>query len=148
MSGSLLSTREVAEFVARGFLAFPAAIIYYPLLKITYPIVWLTNTCSNAVLYLFGVRHGETGLQSLSREELRTVVFEAGSRISTRYRQMLLSILDLERVTVDDVMVPHNEIVGIDLDDGPKEVERVVAESEHTRLPVFQVTFLPISFAS
>ena len=119
-------------------LAFPAALVYYPLLKITYPVVWLTNACSNGVLYLLGVRGGEAGLQSLSREELRTVVFEAGSRISTRYRQMLLSILDLERVTVDDVMVPHNEIVGIDISSDADEVERIIAESRHTRLPVYQ----------
>ena len=119
-------------------LAFPAALVYYPLLKLIYPIVWLTNACANGVLYLLGVRGGEAGLQALSREELRTVVYEAGSRISTRYRQMLLSILDLEQVTVDDVMVPHNEIIGIDMNAEAGEVERIIAESRHTRLPVFQ----------
>ena len=119
-------------------LAFPAAIIYYPLLKITYPIVWLTNVMSNGVLWLFGVRGGHTGLQSLTREELRTVVFEAGARISTRYRSMLLSILDLEQVSIDDVMVPHNEIVGIDLDDEVEEIAEIIGNSEHTRLPVYR----------
>mgnify|MGYP001816652159 FL=1 len=119
-------------------LAFPAAIIYYPLLKITYPIVWLTTAASNGVLWLFGVRGGDTELQSLTREELRTVVFEAGARISSRYRQMLLSILDLEKVTVDDVMVPHNEIVGIDLDDTDEEIEKIISDSQHTMLPVYR----------
>jgi len=119
-------------------LAFPAALIYYPLLKITYPIVWLTNAASNGVLWLFGVRGGDTELQSLTREELRTVVFEAGARISTRYRSMLLSILDLEKVTVDDVMVPHNEIIGIDLDSDNVDIESIIASSEHTRLPVYR----------
>ena len=107
-------------------LAFPAALIYYPLLKITYPIVWLINVCSNGVLFLFGVRHTDNELQSLTREELRTVVNEAGNRISSRYQQMLLGILDLEKVTVDDVMVPHNEIVGIDLADDPGEIEKTI----------------------
>jgi len=119
-------------------LAFPAAMIYYPLLKITYPLIWLINICSNGVLFLFGVRRGDNELQSLTREELRTVVHEAGNRISSRYQQMLLGILDLEKVTVDDVMVPHNEIVGIDLDDDPGEIEKTIYESQHTRLPVFQ----------
>lgn len=119
-------------------LAFPAAMIYYPLLKITYPIVWLINVASNGVLYLFGVRDKASDLHSLTREELRTVVHEAGARISPRYRQMLLSILDLEQVTVDDVMVPHNEIVGIDLDDDDAEIENTIAESQHTRLPVYR----------
>ena len=119
-------------------VAFPAAMIYYPLLKITYPLVWLTNTAANGVLLLFGVRAGDSELQALTREELRTVVFEAGSRISSRYRQMLLSILDLEKVTVDDVMVPHNEIVGIDLDDDENDIEAIINSSQHTRLPVFR----------
>lgn len=119
-------------------LAFPAAIIYYPLLKLTYPIVWLINAASNGVLFLLGVRGGESELQSLSREELRTVVHEAGTRISSRYRQMLISILDLEQVTVDDVMVPHNEIIGIDLDDEIQDIEKIIANSEHTRLPVYR----------
>jgi len=119
-------------------LAYPAAMIYYPLLKITYPIVWLTNVASNGVLYLLGVRTADAELQPLTREELRTVVHEAGSRISGRYQQMLLSILDLEKVTVDDVMVPHNEIVGVDLADEISEIEGIISRSEHTRLPVYE----------
>jgi len=119
-------------------VAFPAAMIYYPLLKITYPLVWLTNAAANGVLFLFGVRSSDTELQALTREELRTVVHEAGGRIASRYRQMLISILDLEKVTVDDVMVPHNEIIGIDLDDEPEEVERIITQSQHTRLPVYR----------
>jgi len=119
-------------------IAYPAALIYYPLLKLVYPIVWLTNAASNAVLYLFGVRPGETELQALTREELRTLVHEAGSRISGRYQKMLLSILDLEQVTVDDVMVPHNEIVGIDVEDDDDEIAAVIASSQHTRLLVYR----------
>jgi len=121
-------------------LAYPAAMIYFPLLKITYPIVWLTNAASNGVLYLLGVRGNDTDLQSLTREELRTVVYEAGARISTRYRKMLLSILDLEQVTVDDVMVPHNEIVGINIEHSGEEIEAIIGNSQHTRLPVYRDT--------
>lgn len=121
-------------------LAFPASLVYYPLLKLMYPIVWLINTVANGVLYLLGVRAGSNELTALTREELRTIVFEAGSRISTRYRQMLLNILDLEQVTVDDVMIPHNEIIGIDLNDSPETIERIIAESRHTRLPVYRDT--------
>lgn len=121
-------------------VAFPAALIYYPLLKITYPFVWATNVAANGVLYLFGVRSNHTELQALTREELRTVVHEAGSRIASQYRQMLISILDLEKVTIDDVMVPHNEIIGIDLDDDDQDIEAIIKNSEHTRLPVFRDT--------
>ena len=122
-------------------LAFPASMVYYPLLKIPNPImwlVWLTNVMSNGVLFLLGVREKDAELHSLTNEELRTLVYEAGSRISVRYRKMLLSILDLEKVTVDDVMVPHNEIVGIDLDDEPDEIARIINHTDHTRLPVYR----------
>ncbi len=119
-------------------IAFPAALVYYPLQFLAYPFVWLINICSNALLFLLGVRGKDAQLHSLTQEELRTLVYEAGSRISSRYRQMLISILDLEKVTVDDVMVPHNEIVGIDLDNDIEEIQRVIAESRHTRLPVYR----------
>lgn len=120
-------------------VGFPAALIYYPLLKVTYPIVWLINVFSNGVLWLLGVRADETPLQSLTREELRTIVYEAGHRISSRYRQMLISILDLENVTVDDVMIPRNEIQAVDLNtEEPEAIEQIISTSEHTRLPVYR----------
>ena len=119
-------------------VAFPASFIYFPLLKLLYPLVWLTNIMANGVLFLFGMRNIDTDGDALSREELRTVVYEAGARISQKYRHMLINILDLEKVTVDDVMVPHNEIVGIDLDDPLEEIAEVIRNSEHTRLPVYR----------
>jgi len=119
-------------------VAYPAAYIYYPLLIITYPVVWLVNIMSNAVLWLLGVRGDDASSQSLSQEELRTIVYETGTLITKKYRSMLLNILDLERVTVDDVMVPHNEIVGVDLDEPLEKVTQVIRDSEHTRLPVYR----------
>jgi Mg2+/Co2+ transporter CorB len=119
-------------------VAFPAAYIYVPLLKILYPLVWLTNVMANGVLYICGLRKSDTDGYTLSREELRTVVYEAGARISQKYRNMLINILDLEKVTVDDVMVPHNEVIGIDLDDDISKIEELIKNSEHTRLPVYR----------
>jgi Mg2+/Co2+ transporter CorB len=119
-------------------IAYPAAFIYYPLLKIVYPLVWLTSVASNGVLYLFGVRQKDVDGYALSREELRTIVYEAGARISSRYRHMLLNILDLEKVTVEDVMIPRSEIVGIDLDQNIQEISQVIDKGEHTRMPVYR----------
>jgi Mg2+/Co2+ transporter CorB len=121
-------------------VAYPAAFIYYPLLKVLYPLVWMTNAMANGVLYILGLRQSDTDRYALSREELRTVVYEAGARISGKYRQMLISILDLEKVTVDDVMVPHNEVIGIDLDDSIEEIATVICNTEHSRLPVYRDT--------
>lgn len=119
-------------------IAYPAAYLYVPLLKILYPLVWLTNVMANGVLFLLGLRNIDTDGHSLSREELRTVVYEAGARISQRYRHMLINILDLEQVTVDDVMVPHTEVVGIDLDDDLDDIAELIIACEHTRLPVYR----------
>ena len=121
-------------------IAFPAAYIYYPMLKVLYPLVWLTNLLANGVLFILGLRRTDGEGDALSREELRTIVHEASTRISTRYRRMLVSILDLEQVTVDDVMVPHNEITGVDLDDDIEAITRLIQDSEHTRLPVYRDT--------
>jgi Mg2+/Co2+ transporter CorB len=119
-------------------LAFPAAYLYVPLLKVLYPLVWLTNAMANGVLFLLGLRHIDTDGHALSREELRTVLYEAGARISQKYRHMLINILDLEKVTVDDVMVPHTEVIGIDLDDDIEDIASLIRECEHTRLPVYR----------
>ncbi|MEM8983629.1 MAG: HlyC/CorC family transporter [Pseudomonadota bacterium] len=119
-------------------IALPAAYVYYPLLKICMPIVRLINLAANGVLLLFGIRTSESTGDALSREELRTVVTEAGAMLSARYRRMLVSILDLEKVTVDDVMVSRNLIVGIDLTDDIDDIVEQLEGSDHTRLPVYR----------
>lgn len=119
-------------------LAYPAALIYYPLLKVTYPVVWLVNLIANGLLRLLGVNVALSGGDAMSREELRTVVAEAGALLPGRNREMLVGVLDLEKVTVDDIMVPRNEIVGIDLEDDWDDVLEQIETSRHTRLIVYR----------
>ncbi len=119
-------------------IALPAALVYYPLLKVAYPVVWLLNLFANALLRLLGVRPDQIASHSLSAEELRTVVAEAGVMVPRRHQQMLLSILDLDAITVDDIMVPRQEIVGLDLDRSWEENLAVIQTSEHNRLPVYR----------
>jgi Mg2+/Co2+ transporter CorB len=119
-------------------IALPAAVIYYPLLKITYPIVWLLNLFANGLLRLLGVRADQIASHSLSAEELRTVVAEAGVMVPHRHQRMLLSILDLDAVTVEDIMVPRQEIVGLDLDRPWEENLAIIQTSLHNRLPVYR----------
>jgi Mg2+/Co2+ transporter CorB len=75
--------------------------------------------------------------QALSTEELRTVVTEAGPMIPARHRQMLLSILDLGQVTVNDIMIPRQEIAGIDINDSWEDIVDQLRQTPHTRLPVY-----------
>jgi Mg2+/Co2+ transporter CorB len=119
-------------------IAFPATLVLKPLLRVLYPLVWLLNTIPNGLLRLIGVSQEEVDSHNISSEELRTVVNEAGAMIPQRHQKMLLNILDLEKVTVEDIMVPRNEIGGIDLDDDWESILRQISTSQHTRLPVFQ----------
>lgn len=117
--------------------AFPATLLIKPLLRVLYPLVWLLNTVPNALLRLMGVSQEDVKSHNISSEELRTVVNEAGAMIPQRHQKMLLSILDLEKVTVEDIMIPRNEIGGIDLEDDWESILNQISTSQHTRLPVF-----------
>lgn len=121
-------------------IAFPASIILKPLLRVFYPIVILVNGVSRLALNLFGVDPNAKAGQAdhLHPEELRTVVDEAGDLIPDQHQGMLLNILDLGKATVEDIMVPRNEVVGIDLEDSIPEIVDFIMSVEFTRLPVYE----------
>ena len=118
-------------------VAYPAAYVYGPLLKLLYPLVWGVNLLTNNLLKLLRVQteHGQGN--ALTGEELRTVVNEASAMIPERSRNMLLAILDLENATVEDIMIPRNEVEGIDLQDSEEEIINAIKNAGYTRLPLF-----------
>jgi len=117
--------------------ALPATLILEPLLRLLYPFVWFVNLSSKVIFKIFGIRQ-TTSNDKLSSEELRIVVNEAATMIPKGHQKMLLSILDLEKVTVEDIMVPRNELIGIDLEDEWSDIIKQLAETQHTRLPVYE----------
>ncbi len=120
-------------------VGFFAARIYTPLLKVLYPLVYVVNQITNMILRLLQISpDARQTTDNLSRDELRTVVNEAGGLIPERHQKMLVNILDLESVTVNDIMVPRNEIVGIDLEDDWQDVLAQISTSKHSRLPVYR----------
>jgi len=119
-------------------LALPSAHVYALLLKLLYPIVWATNLVANGVLRVLGITQEKASRTSLSSDELRTVVAEASTVIPHRHQRMLMSILDLERINVEDIMVPRNEISGIDVADEWDEVLAALQQSRHTRIPCYE----------
>ncbi len=119
-------------------IAFPASVILWPLLKLLYPIVVGVNGITNGLLRLLGFDPAKGNDESVSSEELRTIVTEAGQLIPTQHRGMLLNILDLEEVEVDDIMVPRSEVYGIDLDDDDDDIMHCLQNSSHTLLPVWR----------
>jgi len=118
-------------------LAFPFSFVLLPLLKVMMPLVWAINSITNGILKLMGFRPDMQEGEALSQEELRTIVTESGTMIPSRHRRMLINILDLEQVTVDDIMVPRNEVYGIDLDDDDATIMQQLQNSTHTLLPVW-----------
>jgi Mg2+/Co2+ transporter CorB len=118
-------------------VAFPASFVLVVLLKLLYPVVWLVNSFANILLRPFGVKTDVVALERLNREELRTLVTEGG-QISNDHQRMLVNILDLEQASVEDVMVPRGDIVGIDLDDDWSDILSQLTQTMYTRLPVYK----------
>ncbi|SEQ77500.1 Mg2+ and Co2+ transporter CorB, contains DUF21, CBS pair, and CorC-HlyC domains [Solimonas aquatica] len=119
-------------------VGLPSAYVYWILRWPLFPFVWLVNLISNGLLRIVGVSPEDAAQHSLSSEELRTVVAEAGAMIPQRHQKMLMAILDLEKTTVEDIMVPRNEIIGIDLADPRDNIIATIIDSQHTRLPIYE----------
>lgn len=119
-------------------IALPASYVLTPLLKITQPVVWFVNLFVQALLRLLWLRPSSASdRHKLSVEELRTLVLETGY-IPKKHQSILLNLFDLEAITVDDVMVPRNQIEAIDLDAPLEEITQQIATSYHRRLLVYQ----------
>jgi len=119
-------------------VALPAAFIYYPLSKILAPLVWMITMFTNGLLRLFGVNANDGEGDQLTVEELRTLVTEAGALLPRRRYQMLVGILELQDITVDDILIPQTEIVGIDLADEWDTILATIRQGSFTRLPVYR----------
>jgi Mg2+/Co2+ transporter CorB len=119
-------------------IAYPASFPLYGLLKVFYPLVWLVNGLANLVLKPFRIHTNVELMEQLNQEELRTLVKESGEQIPDDHQRMLVNILDLELATVEDVMIPRQDIVGIDLDDDWEEILNQLTQTVYTRMPVFR----------
>ena len=120
-------------------VAFKASHILKPLLKVAYPLVWIVNHLSNTLVRILGFNPLKKVDDSLSKEELRTVVDESKEEnLSSRHQDMLISVLDLEKISVNDIMVPRSEILGLNLDDDIDTLVEHIINTQHTRLPVYK----------
>ncbi len=119
-------------------VSYASSILLMVLMKVLSPLVILVNFITNGFIRILGVKASHDATDHLSSEELRTVVNEAGSLIPQRHQDMLVSILDLEHVTVNDIMVPRNEITGIDINDDWKSIVRQLTHSPHGRVVLYR----------
>lgn len=119
-------------------IAYPASLPLQVLLKLFYPLVVALNAISNLLLRLFGIDPSSRSSDSLTTEELRSVVRESGHALPESRQNMLLGVLDLETVSVNDIMIPRNEIIGIDLEQPIERIVELLQNTRHTRLPVYR----------
>ncbi|MCW9046844.1 MAG: HlyC/CorC family transporter [Gammaproteobacteria bacterium] len=119
-------------------IAFPAAYIYTPLLKSIYPLVYIVNSIANSLLRLIGVNPENSENKGLSVEELRSVVMETNKLVPKKHQDMLLGLLNLEHATVDDIMVPRNEITALNLNENWDDIIDDLTTCQRTRLPVYR----------
>lgn len=119
-------------------IAYPASYVLFVLLKLLYPVVWLVNGLTNLVLKPFRVHTNVELMEHLNRAELRTLLKEGTKQIPDDHQRMLVNILDLEQAVVEDVMIPRQDIVGIDLDDDWDAIMLLLTQSVYTRLPVYR----------
>ncbi|NOT14956.1 MAG: DUF21 domain-containing protein [Methylotenera sp.] len=120
-------------------IAMFCSYILYPLLKVLYPAVWFVNLFVVGLLRMLGVRvNFEESTQSLTMEELRSIVTDGGNFLPKKHRAILLNLFDLEKISVDDVMTAHTMVESIDFDASLEDILQHIASSHHTRLPVRQ----------
>ena len=118
-------------------IAFPAAYVYKPLSKLLFPLVVIIDWLAKLILKIFLLSGQSSGNDALNSAELRVAVNETSGLIPDSHRDMLLSILDLEKVSVDDIMVPRSEIIGIDLEDDWHDTLQLITNLSYTRIPIF-----------
>ncbi len=118
-------------------IALPAAIVIEILMKIFNPIIWLISKVSQFILKPFGLQ--PSNVDNISAEELRMAVLDAKPMVSNNYQKMLLNIIDLEKVKVEDIMVPHHEFISVDINNEDELFEQF-KRIQHTRLLIFDGT--------
>jgi Mg2+/Co2+ transporter CorB len=114
-------------------VAHIAAPVLTGLLRLIYPLVWLVNFTTNLFFRFNPLAVADHGL---NRDELRTLVQDVF--IPKQHRSMLLGVLELDGITVNDIMVPRGEVQGINIDDDIADIEKQLRRTQHTRLPVFR----------
>ena len=119
-------------------VAFATSLPLTILQRVFAPLVWFSSFISNSILRLFRISIDRIQKEALTGEELRSVVHEAGGLLPVEHKSMLISLLDLESATVEDIMIPKADIVGIDLEQSWSQLLEQLETAQHTRLPLYR----------
>ncbi len=122
-------------------VALPSSLLLSFLIKLFYPVVFIATTLVRGMLWLLRIKvQTDRTKHKMNLEELRSLVLEAENFLPRKHQKMLLNLVDLERITVNDVMIPRNQIEALDIDADPAELRQQIITCHHTLLPVFADT--------
>jgi len=121
-------------------IAYKISFFFYYSLKVFSPIVNFVNFFSRYILKIFGVNKKKRQNDDLSNEEIKTIIQESSKKITANYEEMILNLLDLQKVTVEHAMIPKNDIEGIDINAGDNYINMKLVDINHTRIPIYQNT--------
>ncbi|SVC83538.1 uncharacterized protein METZ01_LOCUS336392, partial [marine metagenome] len=136
----LLFAESAPKTIAAIFpekIALPASRIYYPLVKLMAPFLGIINFFTNIILKALGSVPNQND-EKLSIDELKTLIHDGMTKTSLDRQKIMMGVLDLGNITVEDIMLPHNEILGIDLSDSSAVNQKIIKQSFYSKLPVYQ----------
>ena len=136
----LLFAESAPKTIAAIFpekIALPASLVYYPLVKMMTPILGIINFFTNIILKALGSVPNQND-EKLSIDELKTLIHDGMTKTSVDRQKIMMGVLDLGNITVEDIMLPHNEILGIDLSDSRAINQKIIQQNFHSELPVYQ----------
>ena len=119
-------------------IAYPVSLLLYPLMKIFYPIVILINFISKIILRMFGIKTEKINRELLTKDEIKLIVKESSHRIPKNHEDMIVNMIDLEKVKVEDAMIPRNELVAVDIEDDLRKISKKILNCKHTRIPIYK----------
>ena len=108
------------------------------MLKLFYPLIAIINFFSRTLLLIFGIDQRNRSQELLTKDEIKTIITETSDRIPKYYEDMIVNMLDLEKVKVEDAMIPRNEIVAVDIEDDVNKITEQILNYKHTRIPIYQ----------
>jgi len=134
---SEITPKTIATIKPESF-ATKSSLILKILVTLFKPIIFFTNSLSRLILRIFKLDAKDATLNdNLNTEELRTLLEESGELIPKQYRKMLSSVLGMEELIVEDIMIPTSEIIGIDINQSYEAATKTIESTYYTRLPVF-----------
>ncbi len=122
-------------------IAYPISWIFYILMKIFYPLVIVINFVSKSLLGLFGVRSEYVNQELLTKDEIKFIVKESSDRIPKSHEEMIVNMLDLEKVKVEDAMIPRGELIAVDIELDIDKITKSILNCRHTRIPIYKNEF-------